>query len=603
MLNLRIAGNFLSTYYLADATQLLRAERDDLGEATREEGLRLVRRLVRRASLDLDDTSTPAATRKVVVPLLDALGFELDTGETTRVDDGLDADAVVLTPDGAPLCYVVVAPASQHLDANPAGRRQGDARPQRRLERLLRHGRAPFGVVTNGRELRVVAKDPGLGGEAAYLAFDLVGLAEYGEEHEWRLLWALLRPEAMLPGPGGTSLYERAERVSEEAAARVSDDLSVGVRKAIEHLAQGAIDDLRARDADVPDLRTLFADALKVAYRLLFVAFAEDRGLLPIDVPAYRSSYGFAHLRDEVLAPGAEWLGDRTYLWESVTALFRLLREGADVGEFRVTAYDGSLFDPQGCASFDLPVRDARGQRPVRLSDAHVAAAIEHLSVTATVRGRGGRVRKVAEGSGRRRVNYRELSVEQLGSVYEGLLAFEPRLAREPMVLAELSSGGKRITQVVTRDRLPEGAREIEDVPEGRFFLFEASGQRKGSGSYYTPRAIAAFLAREALEPLVVGRSSEEILELRVIDPSMGSGAFLVPAVHFLAEAYGQARITEGLDADALIDDEERAAYPGSRQSRDMHQMSEHACCWNLAPGLDQRGSEAPGHDVGPSDK
>lgn len=106
----------------------------------------------------------------------------------------------------------------------------------------------------------------------------------------------------------------------------------------------------------------------------------------------------------------------------------------------------------------------------------------------------------------------------------------------------------------------------VEEIGRGRVgpigsFLFEASGQRKGSGSYYTPRTIAAFLAREALEPLIEGRSSEEILLLRVIDPSMGSGAFLVPAVHFLAEAYGQARIAEGLDADNLIDDEERAAY------------------------------------------
>jgi hypothetical protein len=197
----------------------------------------------------------------------------------------------------------------------------------------------------------------------------------------------------------------------------------------------------------------------------------------------------------------------------------------------------------------------------VRLADTHVATAIEHLSVTETVRGRGGRVRAVADGSGRRRVNYRELSVEQLGSVYEGLLAFEPRLAREPMVLAELRQGAKRVTQVVARDRLPDGALVLEDVPEGRFYLFEASGQRKGSGSYYTPRAICAFLAREALEPLVAGRSSGEILDLRVIDPAMGSGAFLVAAVHFLAEAYGQARIAEGLDADHLIDDEERAAY------------------------------------------
>jgi hypothetical protein len=562
MLNLRIAGNFLSTYYLADATQFLRAERGNLGEDSREEGLRPARRLVRRAALDLDDTSNLAATRKVVVPLLQALGFELHEGAAAQVSDELAADAVVLDAAGAPLCYLVVAPASQHLDANPSGRRQGGTRPQRRLERLLRHGRAPFGIATNGRELRVVAKDPGLGGEAAYLSFDLAGLADCGDEHEWKLVWALLRPEAMRPGPDGTSLYERAEKASEEAAARVSDDLSVGVRKAIEALAQGVIDDLGGRGADVPDLRQLFADALKVAYRLLFVAFAEDRGLLPVDLPAYRTSYGFAHLRDEVLAPGAEWTDDGFYLWESVTALFRLLRDGVDVGELRVTAYDGGLFDPEACRWFDLPVRDMQGiEGAVRLTDAHIATVIEHLALTETVRSRGGRVRAAPDGSGRRRVNYRELNVEQLGSVYEGLLAFEPRLAPEPMVLAEFTSGSKRVTQVVERQRLPEGAHVVEEVPEGRFFLFEASGQRKGSGSYYTPRAIAAFLAREALEPLVEGRSSEEILKLRVIDPSMGSGAFLVPAVHFLAEAYGQARIAEGLDADHLIDDEERAAY------------------------------------------
>jgi hypothetical protein len=518
--------------------------------------------VLRRAALDLDDTSTLAATRKAVVPLLATLGFELDTGPAAEVGEGLTADAVVPGPDGAPLCYAVFAPPGQHLDANPAGRRQGDARPQRRLERLLRHGNARFGIATNGRELRVVAKDPGLGGEAAYLSVDLAGLAEYGDEHELRLAWALLRPDAMVPDREGESLYDRAERASQEAATRVSDDLSVGVRKAIEALAQGAIDDLRARDVDPPDLRELFGDALRVAYRLLFVAYAEDRGLLPVDVPAYRSSYGFAHLRDEVLAPGAEWTGDRTYLWESATALFRLLRDGADVGEFRVAAYNGGLFDPQDCRWFDLPVKDPSGEeRPVRLSDTHVATAIEHLSLTETVRGRGGRVRTVADGSGRRRVNYRELSVEQLGSVYEGLLAFEPRLAREPIVLAELRQGAKRVTQVVARDRLPEGALVLEEVPEGRFYLFEASGQRKGSGSYYTPRAICAFLAREALEPLVANRTSEQILDLRVIDPAMGSGAFLVAAVHFLAEAYGQARIAEGLDADQMIDDEERAAY------------------------------------------
>src|SRR6266511_1440052 len=114
MLNLRIAGKSLSSYYLADATQFMRVERDNLGEATREEGLRRVRRLVRRAALDLDDTSNLPTTRKMVVPLLAALGFELETGTATHVTEDLAADAVVLDQGGAPLCYVVIAPASQH---------------------------------------------------------------------------------------------------------------------------------------------------------------------------------------------------------------------------------------------------------------------------------------------------------------------------------------------------------------------------------------------------------------------------------------------------------------------------------------------------------
>jgi hypothetical protein len=111
MLNLRIAGNFLSTYYLADATQFLRAERGNLGETTREDGLRRVRRLVRRAALDLDDTSNLPTTRKTAVPLLAALGFELETGAATHVTDELAADA-----DGSP-CQV----AASRNSADPAG--------------------------------------------------------------------------------------------------------------------------------------------------------------------------------------------------------------------------------------------------------------------------------------------------------------------------------------------------------------------------------------------------------------------------------------------------------------------------------------------------
>jgi hypothetical protein len=111
---------------------------------------------------------------------------------------------------------------------------------------------------------------------------------------------------------------------------------------------------------------------------------------------------------------------------------------------------------------------------------------------------------------GLRRISYHDLGVEQLGSVYERILEHEP------------SSHGAAI--VLTR----------------------TSNERKASGSFYTPQALTGFLVRKTLAPLVEGRTASEILQLRIVDPSMGSGAFLVAACGFLADCCEQAMIRDG---------------------------------------------------------
>ncbi|GAA3496705.1 hypothetical protein GCM10019016_038060 [Streptomyces prasinosporus] len=162
---------------------------------------------------------------------------------------------------------------------------------------------------------------------------------------------------------------------------------------------------------------------------------------------------------------------------------------------------------------------------------------------------------------GRRAVNYRELGVEQLGSIYEGLLSFEPQIADTPKVLARIGRGQSAIVQVLDAEKVPEGAETLATYDPGTFYLFEASGQRKGSGSYYTARPLAHFVVGETLRPLIQDAAPEDILNLRICDPAMGSGAFLVPAVHQLTEAYGEALAREGELPDHKLDDAERAAY------------------------------------------
>lgn len=268
--------------------------------------------------------------------------------------------------------------------------------------------------MANGSELRVVRRDPGLGGEASYLSVDLAGLQELGDDHEWRVLWALLRPEAFTSGGDRPSLWDDVEEASQDTAAKVSEDLSAGVRVAITALANGGLAWLRRADpaAGEPSARALFSDALRVAYRILFAAFAEDRGLLPVAVPAYDGGYSLAALRRLVSDPAAVWSPDEGYLWAALRSQWRLLRDGVSAGELRVGAFNGELFDISRCPLLD---RD-----DLVVGDRFVATALDALAFTQPVTKRRSAV-------ARRRVNYRELGVEQLGSIYEGLLAFEAR--------------------------------------------------------------------------------------------------------------------------------------------------------------------------------
>jgi hypothetical protein len=288
------------------------------------------------------------------------------------------------------------------------------------------------------------------------------------------VLWGLMRAEAMAGSPGNAvPLLERAIALTETHRASVRACLQYGVHDALTELsaALAAAARRKTRRGDGAargSAVSAFDEALIIVYRVLFLLFAEARGLVPTWHPTYRDGYTIESLRASI-----ETLPRPAGVWESLQAIARLAHHGCRIGALRVPPFNGRLFSPS-----HAPLADR-----VPLDDAVVRRAL--LALT-TRRGRGGR----------ERIAYTDLGVEQLGSVYERLLDFDPAGVAAPAASKTLAR----------------------------------TERRKSTGAFYTPRPVTEYLVRRTLAPLVEDATPEQILRLRVLDPAMGSGAFLVAA-------------------------------------------------------------------------
>ena len=280
--------------------------------------------------------------------------------------------------------------------------------------------------------------------------------------------------------------------------AGVTRSLRGGVLEASTEVLTALLARDRARSVD-----DVFEQSLTIVYRLLFLFFAEARALVPLWNPIYRENYSAEALRELALE------GCRVGFWDAVRAMSRLAHSGCHAGDLRVTAFNGRLFSPAR-----TPAAERRS-----LDDDAARRAVLALST-----------RTSSDGEGLERLSYRDLGVEQLGAVYESLLDYTPRV-----------------------DRTPRGH-------ISRVALEPGSGVRKATGTFYTPQPIVDDLVRETLAPLTAGATPERILELRVLDPSMGSGAFVVGACRYLAEAYETALLEHGRCIAADITSAERAS-------------------------------------------
>jgi len=454
-------------------------------------------------------------------PVLDALGFEpTSTTKQIVISDRLKyrfSHRGWFARDGIPRPPVIhILPPKTNPDARPA---RGEPSPHDALQDCLNRHDATWAVLMNETVIRVL-RDYHHTTVPGYIEFDLEGIFLNRSFPEFLALYRLCHASRFARDPlTGKEALEDYYEVSRQAGEKIGKSLRANVVRAIEEFGNGFLDGalIERLRGDEEACRAYYQEILAVVYRIIFMLFAEQRGMLGGGEHGdlFLEEYSITSLRERVDA--FEGRDDRnTDLWEGLRVTFRMLESG--VPELGVNAFDGMLFS-SGTERF---LSGARCRNTALMN------AIREL--TWTVPEEGGRRQR---SHGRQRISYADLSVEEIGAIYESLLDYVPRI----------TTG---FDEVGVRERRPS-----------EFVLDPRGSERKESGSYYTTRDLIAELIKSALDPVIADRLSragpdpaareKALLSIRVCDPACGSGAFLIAASNRLGRELAKVREGTGL--------------------------------------------------------
>ena len=361
-----------------------------------------------------------------------------------------------------------------------------------------------WGIVTNGLFVRIL-RDYHHTYTKGYVQFDLDNILQERQYNDFRAFYRITHASRFLPDDEGETVLERFYEQSKAAGVKVGQDLRGNVIQALESLGNGFLHfntELREKlEKDSSRCQDYYVQVLRVIYRMLFLLYAEQRGMLP-PKGIYIEEYSMVKLRE--LAETASGNDNSKDLWEGLKATFQMVKTGVPFPDPKkeVFGYNGLLFE-------DSQIKDLL---TVKCRNQDLLSAVKALTVIEKER-----ITK--------RINYIDLGVEEIGSIYESLLDFTPR---------------------VTSEQEEVDGREI---PAHRFFLDPRGTARKTTGSYYTNPALVNELIKSALIPVLEDKLEKgaddpegALLSMKVCDPACGSGAFLIAATQYLGRRLAQMR-------------------------------------------------------------
>ncbi len=492
--------------------------------------------------------------QEFIQPVLTALGWEFivqakskRSGQVTRPDYALFAvktakdDAYRHQGDDDAFYSRALAIAEAKHWGRPLSQKDASGRttwktesnPSHQMVSYLTGTRTEWGILTNGRVWRLYSREVSSTASEFYEVdlgevFDFlpIGADPSPEQVDaFKRWWLFFRREAFVPQAHGHSFVRRVQEGSALYAREISDKLKELVFKEVmPEIAGGFVayryHQLKITEETSESLQEIYRASLSLLYKMLFLLYAEARNLLPMDKPDYR-----AHSLTAIAEWAAEQIDQKRRLssathatpyYEKLLALFRRIDQGDQ--DLSIPEYNGGLFSSKNAANIFLEKH--------KLSDRAVARAVDLL-----VRDAG------------QPVDYAFISVRNLGAIYEGLL---------------------------------ENKLKVVDAAEGKVELINDKGERKATGSYYTPDYIVEYIVRNTLDPILDRRGEdyaaameqvtrlrrklqkegnpatvrhlrdelheaeraarEAFLGIKVLDPAMGSGHFLVNAVDHLTD-------------------------------------------------------------------
>jgi len=396
--------------------------------------------------------------------------------------------------------------------------------PSLQMERYLWLTEVKWGILTNGKFWRIYERNTSNKLDI-YYEIDLVNILENNDLEAFKYFYLFFRKKSF------PYFLNKVYEESIDYAQAIGEDLKSNVYKALRILANGFLQ-TPGNDLSIKNFQEIHNNSLIFLYRMLFILYAEARGLLPLQNPKYREPYSFYSIKNDV----AKKIDKNEPIpilqkgyWSRVNVLCDLINNGSESydiseDEFFVPPYNGGLFDPDKNKFLEEN----------EVSDHFIVDVIDLLS------------RSTIKNEGRKAfVDYSSLDIRHLGSIYEGLLENKLKVAQEDM--SAIKRGKKEIW--IKTSKLGK-RKEIDNVSSGQLYPVTDKGERKATGSYYTPDYIVKYIVENTIGPLIEEKKNkiereedliDEILSLKILDPAMGSGHFLVESTDFIAKCLVEA--------------------------------------------------------------
>jgi hypothetical protein len=452
--------------------------------------------------------------------------------------------------------------------------RAWDASPTKKFERLLRETKVHVGLLTNGAHFRLVyapARE-----NSGHVTFPVQAMTEVGGRLILGAFHTLLRSQTVLNAPDRQHLH-RLLAISRDYQANVSTQLAEQVLFALYELLRGfqSAHDVKGRILDHPlknNPNQIYEGLLTVLLRLVFLLFAEDRGLMP-EGRTYSRHYSIHGLFEKLRTDHekfADQMDGRYGAWPRLLALFRIVYGGCRHDELTMPPRHGHLFDPDRFPFLEgrAPTDNHSPDNLPMVSDGTLCRVLQNLMIL--------------DGE---RISYRTLDVEEIGSVYQTIMGFgilvspgtavalrgkrknggvpaAPIIVIEELLAQPAKDRSKWLKEMADHafsgdaEKKLKTASTVDDalavlghkidrnatpsaIPKGKLAL-QPTDERRRSGSHYTPRSFTEPIVRRTLEPILMRfgehPTQAQILDLKICDIAVGSAAFLVETCRQLVD-------------------------------------------------------------------